>query len=213
MGSVTTAAFVRRFRGLYVLADPDYGAFTPGRLDAALKAGVCAVQYRDKRRKTTLVEVRRARALCREYQVPFLVNDDPHLARSLAADGVHLGRDDMHPAKARELLGDEAVIGVSCYDDLACARAAVTDGADYVAFGRFFPSRTKPDASACAPELLAAARAELTVPIVAIGGITPQNGGLLLRTGADVLAVTEGVFAAASIEEAVRQYASLFQER
>lgn len=213
MGSVTTAAFARRFHGLYVLADPGYGAFSPGRLEAALRAGVCAVQYRDKRREAAIADVRRARALCHDYRVPFLVNDDPYLARALAADGVHLGRDDMRPAKARDLLGDEAVIGVSCYDDLVCARAAVTDGADYVAFGSFFPSRTKPEASPCAPELLASARSELTVPIVAIGGITPQNGGLLLRAGADVLAVTEGVFAAASIEEAVRQYAALFQER
>ncbi|MHB8414689.1 MAG: thiamine phosphate synthase [Acidiferrobacteraceae bacterium] len=202
----------RRFGGLYVLADPTQGAFLPGRLEAALRGGARLVQYRDKRREGRLEDIRRLRALCRARGVPFLVNDDPGLALRLEADGVHLGRDDTSLADAREALGPAAIIGVSCYDDVARARTAVAAGADYVAFGCFFPSHTKPEAPPCPLHVLTAARSELPVPIVAIGGITPQNGGLLLQAGAHVLAVSAGVFGATHVEDTARCYSALFSE-
>ncbi|MHB1951503.1 MAG: thiamine phosphate synthase [Acidiferrobacteraceae bacterium] len=208
----TTTALGRRLRGLYVLADARHHAFAPGKIEAVLRGGACAIQYRDKYREASSADVVRARALCREYQVPFIVNDDPQLARALAADGVHLGRDDPGVAQARALLGPDALIGVSCYDDLSRARQAAAAGADYVAFGRFFPSATKPEARPCPLSLIVAARPELAVAVVAIGGITPQNGGLLVSAGADALAVAAGVFAAPSIEDAMRHYMALFQE-
>ncbi|MHB1515490.1 MAG: thiamine phosphate synthase [Acidiferrobacteraceae bacterium] len=200
----------RRFGGLYVLADPAQGALLPGRLEAALRGGARLVQYRDKRREVRLEDIRRLRTLCRACGVPFLVNDDPGLAFRLEADGVHLGRDDASLADAREILGPAAIIGASCYDDIARARAAVAAGADYVAFGSFFLSHTKPEAPPCPLPVLTMARSELSVPIVAIGGITPQNGGLLLRAGADVLAVSAGVFGATHVEDAARSYTDLF---
>jgi thiamine-phosphate pyrophosphorylase len=110
------------------------------------------------------------------------------------ADGVHLGRDDSALRRARRLLGPSAIIGVSCYDRLGRARAAQSAGADYLAFGRFFPSRSKPQAVPAGLELLRAARRELYLPLVAIGGITPENGRALVCAGADMLAVIHGVF-------------------
>ncbi|MAT65105.1 MAG: hypothetical protein CMN57_05635 [Gammaproteobacteria bacterium] len=135
------------------------------------------------------------------------------MAAAAGAHGVHLGRDDAAVTAARERLGPRAIIGVSCYNELDRARQAARLGADYVAFGRFFPSRTKPQAVQAEPALLTAARRELGLPLVAIGGITPENGGLLLAAGADMLAVIHGVFGAADIEAAARGYTALFSNR
>ena len=149
-------------------------------------------------------------ALCREHGVAFLINDDVRLAGTIGAAGVHLGRDDPDIGAARAVLGASALIGVSCYNELARAQAAQDAGADYVAFGRFFPSRTKPQAVPAAPELLRAARTALKIPIVAIGGITPENGASLIAAGADALAVIEGVFNQSDIRAAAERYARLF---
>ena len=112
---------------------------------------------------------------------------------------------------ARALIGDNKLIGVSCYNELERALAAEQDGADYIAFGSFFPSRTKPGAVRATPELLRAARTQLRIPVVAIGGITPENGATLIEAGADMLAVIEGVFAQPDIRAAARRYTRLFQ--
>ncbi len=133
-----------------------------------------------------------------------------HSPREIGADGVHLGRDDGDPIAARRRLGADAIIGVSCYDDLALAQAAERAGASYVAFGSFFPSATKPHAVRASVELLSAARDSLRIPAVAIGGITPQNGELLIAAGARMLAVVTGVFAQPDLAAAARAYASLF---
>ncbi|ROR34793.1 thiamine phosphate synthase [Inmirania thermothiophila] len=201
--------------GLYVLTD---GALTPGArllpaVAAAIRGGARLVQYRDKggdaRRR--LEEATALAALCRRAGVPLVVNDDPALARAAGAAGVHLGADDPDPAEARRLLGPQALVGVSCYDSLARAEEAAAAGADYVAFGSFFPSRTKPAARRAPPALLQRARARLALPLVAIGGITPDNGAALVAAGADLLAVVHGVFGAADIEAAARRYAALFE--
>lgn len=201
-----------RIAGLYAIADSAYlKDFVPA-VTAALLGGARVIQYRDKTSDSTQREIiaRALNALCHERGVPFLINDDVRLAGTIGAAGVHIGHDDTDLAAARAALGPHAIIGVSCYNELARAQAAQDAGADYVAFGRFFPSRTKPRAQQAAPELLRAARGALKIPIVAIGGITPENGGILIEAGADALAVIEGVFGQPDIGAAAEHYARLF---
>lgn len=153
----------------------------------------------------------RLRDACAEAGVAFIVNDDPRLARALGADGVHLGEQDGAIAAARALLGADAIIGASCYDDLQRARDAVAAGADYIAFGAFFPSQTKPGARRAGIGLLRDS-AGLGVPRVAIGGITPDNAPPLVAAGADLLAVISGVYDAPDPVAAVRAYLSCFKD-
>jgi len=200
--------------GLYAvtpgLADPELLA---GKVDAALRGGARVVQYRNKDAGEQLRQeqaVRIAR-LCRDAGACFIVNDNIELARKVAADGVHLGKDDEGVGAARALLGPGKLIGVSCYNELWRARDAVAQGADYIAFGSFFPSPTKPGAVTAARDLLRAAK-EFLVPIVAIGGITPDNAAGLIEAGADAVAVLSAVFDAPDVERAARRIAGLFAE-
>ena len=146
---------------------------------------------------------------CAAAGVPLLVNDDVALAAAIGASGVHLGEDDGDLAAARAALGPQAIIGASCYDELDLARRAVAAGASYVAFGAFFPTRSKVTTRRATPTLLGEAAA-LGVPRVAIGGITPANAGALVAAGADLVAVIGGVFDAADPRAAVRAYAACF---
>lgn len=202
-------------RGLYAIADT--GIISAGDLleavAAAITGGARTVQYRDKSGGGTLrlVQARALATLCRDRGATFIVNDDPSLAHAAGADGVHIGREDGALAQARTRLGAAAIIGVSCYNDLERAVAAETKGADYVAFGSFFTSPTKPDAVHANLDLLRRARARLALPIVAIGGIRPDNGGALVEAGADALAVVSGVFAHRDIRAAAGRYAGLFK--
>jgi thiamine-phosphate pyrophosphorylase len=148
--------------------------------------------------------------ICRARAIPFIVNDDAALARDVGAAGVHIGKDDGAYAEARALLGPDAIVGVSCYNSLDAAFIAAAAGASYVAFGCFFPSPTKPKAQPSDLALLRAARRDLHVPIVAIGGITPDNGAALIAAGADLLAVIHGVFGQRDPEFAARCYGALF---
>ncbi len=205
-----------RVAGLYAIADSSYltaEQFVPA-VRAALDGGARVIQYRDKKTepKQRAATARALNALCREHGMPLLINDDVALAATVGAAGVHLGHEDPDIVTARAALGDMALIGVSCYNELARARVAQAAGADYVAFGRFFPSRTKPQAVQAAPDLLRTARATLKIPIVAIGGITPENGASLIAAGADALAVIEGVFNQPDIRAAAERYARLFKE-
>lgn len=149
------------------------------------------------------------RDACRGAGVAFIVNDDARLAEASEADGVHLGEHDAAIAEARARLGGDAIIGASCYDDLGRARDAVAAGADYVAFGAFFPSPTKPQARRASIDLLRDS-AGFGVPRVAIGGITPDNARPLVAAGADLVAVISGVFDAPDPIAAARAYVSLF---
>jgi len=202
-------------RGLYLIADT--GWLAEGRLvgavAAALDGGGALVQYRNKAplNAARRSEVAELAELCRARRVPLIVNDDPVLACEIAADGVHLGREDAAIAEARRTLGRHMTIGASCYNRLDLAHAAIRAGADYVAFGSFFPSLTKPGAARADTDLLRRARAELNVPLAAIGGITAVNGAALLAAGADMLAVASGVFAAADPDAAARDYARQFE--
>ncbi len=152
------------------------------------------------------------RTACAKNGVPFIVNDDARLAADIGADGVHLGEHDGAIADARTLLGDDAIIGVSCYDELQRARDAVIAGADYIAFGAFFPSTTKPNARRADIALLRES-ASLDVPRVAIGGITPDNARSLVDAGADMIAVISGVFDAPDPIAATRAYLSCFEDQ
>jgi len=205
-----------RLAGLYAITDPcaGQGQALLAHVEAALRGGARVLQYRDKGQDNTRrrEEAGGLRALCTRYGALFIVNDDLALALEVGADGVHLGRDDAALTEARRQLGDEAIIGVSCYNRMELAEQAVAAGADYVAFGRFFPSASKPEAVQAEPRLLTEAKASLTVPVVAIGGITPDNARSLIEHGADALAVIQGVFAQENIEDAAKRLASLFEQ-
>ena len=201
-----------KLRGLYAIT-PD-GSDRTGlsdRVHDALDGGLAALQYRSKRLPPwrRLSEAKAYAALCRTRGVPFIVNDDVEIALAAGADGVHLGRDDGDVAAARLKLRGK-LLGVSCYDSLAAARAAVAAGADYVAFGSVFASPTKRSAVRAPHALFAEARA-LGVPLVAIGGITLANASHLLQAGADVLAVISDLFDAPDIAGRARAYGKLFQ--
>lgn len=204
-----------RIAGLYAIADTRY--LDDARLiDAvahAIKGGARVIQYRDKKHAAVerMRQASELAALCRQRGALFIVNDDVTLAKETRADGVHLGREDVPLAEARKQVGTQAIIGVSCYNELGRAEAAEKQGADYVAFGRFFPSRTKPQAVQANPELLREAKKKLHIPVVAIGGITPENGASLIAAGADALAVIEGVFGQADVRAAAERYARLFK--
>lgn len=176
----------------------------------ALEGGIAALQYRCKTLPSSqrLAEAAALAALCRERGVLFIVNDDPGIAIAAGAEGAHLGKDDGEPAQARMQLGAR-LLGVSCYDSLEAARAAVSAGADYVAFGSVFPSPTKPAAVRAPLGLFGQARA-LGVPLVAIGGITLQNAPQLLAAGADALAVISDLFEAPDVAARARAYGKLF---
>jgi thiamine-phosphate pyrophosphorylase len=204
----------RCWRGLYVITDATLAGTSNlgAQVEQALLGGARCVQYRDKgldrqrQRREAAALVR----ICRARGTALIINDDPELAAEVQADGVHLGKDDADIGRARRLLGPRGVIGVSCYNRLELARAAQAAGADYVAFGRFFASASKPQAVQAQPQLLTAARAEIHLPLVAIGGITPENGAALVRAGADMLAVIHGVFGQPDVRRAAQAYARCF---
>lgn len=200
--------------GLYAITDalliPDHRLLEA--VEQALLGGAQLIQYRDKSDDAArrLAQAQQLNALCQRYQIPLLINDDVELAAAAGAAGVHLGKDDPPLAAARARLGETALIGVSCYNQLDLALAAERAGADYVAFGAVFPSPTKPTEIRASIALLREAHAALRTPIVAIGGVTPDNAPLLLDVGVDALAVVSGVFGQPDIRAAAARYAELF---
>jgi len=204
------------WRGLYAITDTSLkGKAIEQQVIQAIAGGACIIQYRDKSgdRALRLKEASALLRVCHQYKVPLLINDDVELAKQIAADGVHIGKEDAAYAHARKILGDNAIIGVSCYNQLALAEKAAAQGADYIAFGRFFQSDTKPDAKQADISLLQEAREKIPCPIVAIGGITADNGRDLVEAGADMLAVIRGIFAADDIEQAAQAINNLFSEK
>lgn len=180
-------------------------------VEAALQGGAAAVQYRE---KTGDVALRFEQAsellpLCRKYGVPLIINDDLRLADLADADGVHVGREDAGLREARIILGPKKIVGVSCYQSLELARKAQAEGADYVAFGSFYASPTKPQAQRAPLQLLRDA-AGLSVPVVAIGGITAENAAEVIAAGADSIAVISALFDAPDVVAAVRELNRLF---
>lgn len=197
-------------RGLYAITDGPRDDLVKA-VGEAIAGGARLVQYRDKTpdQARRVLEAGALRELCGTHGVPLIINDDVALALTIKADGVHLGEDDEAVTDAREALGPGAIIGVSCYDSLQRARDMAAAGANYIAFGAFFPSPTKPNARRASLELLRQSAA-LGVPRVAIGGITPDNGGLLVDAGADYLAVVSAVFRADDVRAAAQSFTDLF---
>jgi thiamine-phosphate pyrophosphorylase len=200
-----------KLRGLYAIT-PDIAdrAKLLNQVAEALAGGISALQYRSK----SLTPLRRASeakaflSLCRPKHVPLIVNDDLEIALAVDADGVHLGRDDGDPAAARAKLKGK-MLGVSCYNSLDAAKAAVRAGADYVAFGSVFASPTKPGAVRAPLSLFTEAK-PLGVPLAAIGGVTLENAPQLIAAGADLLAVISDLFEAPDIAARARAYGKLF---
>jgi len=198
-------------RGVYAITPSDGRpeALLLKQVEAALKGGIALLQYRDKqasdgrrrRLATALLE------LCRRYNVPLIINDSAALALAVGAHGVHLGQQDGDVADARRQLGRHALVGVTCHASAELATRAIADGANYVAFGRFFPSITKAEAL---PANLLVLQQPQPVPVVAIGGVTELNGGILLEHGANVLAVCEAIFTSGNIRDASLSLTKLF---
>lgn len=198
---------------LYLISPPDVGGDFPERLERALEGGpVAAFQLRvkgiDRHEAARLAEP--LQRICEAREVAFIVNDDMGLAKRLGADGVHLGQGDGDPREARALLGPSAQIGVTCHDSRHLAMAAGEAGADYVAFGAFFPTATKETTHRPDPAILSWWSRLFEIPCVAIGGITPANGRALVEAGADFLAVCSAVWAhPAGPEAAVAEFQDL----
>ena len=205
---------MKAISGLYAVT-PDLAdtALLLTRTGAALTGGVKLVQYRNKTAGENLRREQAAalRELCRRHDAALIINDHVDLACEIDADGVHVGADDASIATARARLGSGKIIGASCYKDPQLALSAAAQGADYVAFGSFYASAVKPGAVRAPLSILQAARQHIALPVVAIGGITPDNAGELIRAGASAVAVISALFAAPDIEAAARKFGQLFQ--
>jgi len=202
-----------RIRGLYgVTPDEIDTQLLLARVRAALVGGMRLLQYRNKVADAVL---RRGQAsalctLCHEYGAALIVNDHVDLALEVDADGVHLGGDDGPLSTARANIGPHKLLGASCYRSLENGAAAIAAGADHVAFGSFFKSSVKPSAVRSPFSLLTEARRIYNVPVVAIGGITPDNAPQLIDAGAQSVAVITALFGAADITAAAREFNALF---
>ncbi len=198
-------------------------AITPDSLDTeglvkmvhkALKGGAKLIQYRNKSADVLLrrKQVCHLLSLCKEYNVPLIINDHLDLAVETDADGVHLGQRDVSIRQARSSLGDEKIIGISCYNEIDLAVKAEKQGANYVAFGAFFPSITKPEAVTASLELLSMAKHQLHVPIVTIGGITVENAHVLIRNGCSAVAVSNALFGNQDVQFKAKSFSELFTQ-
>ena len=199
--------------GIYLISDSKNLAIDDllDKTEKILDVGISLFQFRDKNSK---YEIKKSTALklqtlCKKYNTLFIINDDVVLAKEISADGVHLGRDDMDIDMARKILGDK-IVGVSCYNNLEDAITAEIMGANYIALGSFFNSPTKPEARKIAIDLLPIAKSKLNIPVVAIGGITPENGKQLVDNKVDFLAIISGIYASTDIINSVKAYKNLF---
>lgn len=202
-------------KGVYAITDatllsPDD---LSNRVEDALRAGISVLQYRNKQLdwRARVRQASALNALCTTYRIPLLINDDVDLCLEVGAAGVHLGQADTQLRDVRTRLGAHSIVGITCHSDLILAERAQEDGASYVAFGRFFPSSTKPNAPPADVTVLRRASARLNVPIVAIGGINAENGAALLEAGADLLAVIHYLFAFPDTFDRAQRLTALFK--
>lgn len=203
-------------RGLYAVTpdEPDTDLLLC-KVEATLQGGISVLQYRNKFASHKL-QTQQARAilpLCRQYQVPFIINDSIKLCLTLDADGVHLGGDDGNLIEARARLGADKILGASCYNRFDLALSAQEAGADYVAFGACFASSTKPNAPVAGLDLFKLAKMQLHIPSVAIGGITLENALSVIKSGASAIAVINAVFTADDIKLTTQQFTQLFNNQ
>jgi thiamine-phosphate pyrophosphorylase len=206
-----------QIKGLYVITDEK---LIPRKrfvetVEKAIKGGAKIVQLREKQSssKDILRLAEGLLKLTRRYNVPLIIDDYPELARDIGAEGVHLGQHDTSLAEARKVLGNRAIIGVSCYSSIERGLEAHEEGADYLAFGTPFFTPTKPDRQPTSFEILKEARRVIPkIPIFAIGGITPQNVASILETGVDGIAVITSVFGSSDPEKVSRQLSAFFED-
>ena len=199
--------------GLYAITDCENNSVIDllKKTEEILSTGAVILQYRN---KTTNQEEKKKLAeelnlLCKNFNVAFIINDDILLAKEIKADGIHLGVHDADINTVRDILGN-VIVGISCYNNLDRAIKAQEIGADYIAFGSFYLSQTKPDAKRANIDLITQAKSELKLPIVAIGGITPENGKVLVDAGADFLAVIIGLYSPTDTTNVTKAYLNLF---
>ncbi len=201
--------------GLYAITS-DHEQYSPALLasaDAALRAGAAIVQYRRKNLPPARAQREAAAltSLCEQYGALLIVNDNIELALEAGAHGVHLGREDGDIQNLPGAVRARLLIGISCYNSLALAEIAAEGGVDYLAFGSVFISGTKPAAVHCPLSVLGEAKARFGLPVVAIGGITPDNGPAVIQAGADFIAAIGGVFEQSDVYASALRYAQLFQ--
>ena len=200
-------------KGLYAIT-PDSADLNTliQKTQLAIEGGAFMVQYRSKihDRDVKMQQCAAILRICREYDIPCIVNDDVEMCRVLEADGVHLGENDDNIAEVRRILGEDSIIGSSCYDQLNRAKQAQKEGASYVAFGAVFPTPTKPNAPRATLELLREAKSEIQIPIVAIGGITMNNAHDVIETGIDAIAVITSLYESNSIKETAETFSQMF---
>lgn len=200
-------------RGLYAITDCEH--HSPSKVietsEKILAAGISLLQYRHKGsdHNEVIKLGKQLVSLCHQYNTPFIMNDNPDIAETLGADGIHLGKEDGRLADVRAKY-PEMLIGISCYNDLQRAIKAEKEGADYIAFGAFYPTAIKPNAVTASPETMLEAKSKLKIPVVAIGGITPENGKTLIEHGADFLAVISGLYSDPDPANKTKIYNSLF---
>lgn len=201
--------------GLYAISPNELNsAVLLSKVAQALRGGAQIVQYRNKLADAILrqQQAQALRELTAAFNAVFIVNDDAQLAFQVDADGVHLGSNDGSVDIARQVLGQDKIVGVSCYNRRDLAQRAIEQGADYVAFGAFYSSTVKPDAVLAELTMLQQARAEIALPIVTIGGITLHNGAALVQAGANALAVISALWQSPDIESTARQFSNLFKQ-
>lgn len=210
---MTVPGATGRIGGLYAITPEttDTAALLRA-VEAALAGGARVLQYRNKSAAgdLRLAQGRALLAACRKHRVPLIINDHLELALALDADGVHLGAEDGALEAARARLGPDKILGASCYHRLEHGLQAQRGGATYVAFGSFFPSAVKPGAVRAPLALLQAAGQALSVPVIAIGGITLENAPGLIAAGADGVAVISALFGAPDVRAAAREFSALF---
>ncbi len=201
-------------RGLYAITDE---RLTPPdsillQVEQCLSGGAKVIQLRDKTTPNDklLQTAKRLRRLCHRYGARLIINDRVELCLKAGADGVHVGKDDAECQAVRKALGKDAIIGVSCYNELERAISAAKHGADYVAFGSFFPSPTKPEAVRAPVSLIRRAKEILDIPVCAIGGITAENAQILVANGVDMVAVISDIWTAKDIKAQAEKYKRLF---
>jgi len=203
-------------KGLYAITpDETNTELLLTKVSSALQGGVSVLQYRNKSADQAL-QTQQARAilpLCRQYGVPLIINDSVELCLTLDADGVHIGADDGNLAEIRSKIGKGKLLGASCYNRLDLALAAAKAGVDYVAFGACFASSTKPNAPVADLNLFELAKAQLSIPAVAIGGINLANAGQAIAAGASSVAVIHAIFNADDVKLSAQKFTQLFSNQ
>ncbi|WP_415902700.1 thiamine phosphate synthase [Neptuniibacter sp. QD29_5] len=202
-------------KGLYGITDSDLMPDTETMLrtvEQSIQGGAKIIQYRDKSSdlKKRVEQASALNLICKKNKIPLIINDDAGLAAGIGAAGVHLGQSDGAIEEAREMLGEDAIIGVTCHDSLELALQAQQAGASYLAFGAFFPSKTKPNAKPAPLSLVKDVKDKVNLPIVAIGGISVDNADQIVTAGADMVAVIHALYASKKVTAAAKQFHQLF---